>query len=295
MARPFDPTTKRVWALPDLPERAADSHKGDYGRVLVVAGSTGMAGAAWLASQGALRAGSGLVTCACPESVWPSLSASFACVMTAPMPAVPDGGLSEAALAPLRKRVAEADVLCLGPGLGKGEGAARVVRTLLAELKIPAVVDADALSALAPDRAALAGLKGLGVLTPHPGEMGRLLGVEVSAVQADRRAAAKGFAERHGLVVVLKGHGTVVTDGKRLAVNDTGNPGMATAGTGDVLSGLIAGLMAQGLPPFEAAYLGAHLHGAAGDLAAKAKGQHAMIATDLLECLPEALLRHSRR
>ena len=295
MPRPVDPTTKRVWALPDLPERSPDSHKGDYGRVLVVAGSTGMAGAAFLAAKGALRAGAGLVTCACPESVWPSLSAKFTCVMTAPMPASPDGGLSEAALAPLLKRVAEADVLCLGPGLGRGEGTERVVRALLAGLKIPAVVDADALAALAPDRAALAGLRGLGVLTPHPGEMGLLLGTGASAVQADRRASAKGFAERHGVVVVLKGHGTVVTDGKRLAVNDTGNAGMATAGTGDVLAGVVAGLLAQGLSPFEAAYLGVHLHGAAGDLAAKAKGPHAMISTDLLDSLPEAFLRHARR
>ncbi len=293
MARPADPTTKRVWALPSLPERPSDSHKGDYGRVLVVAGSTGMAGAAFLAAKGALRAGAGLVTCACPQAVWPSLSTKFTCVMTAPMPATADGSFSEAALPALKSLAEKAGTLCLGPGMGRGNEVGRVVRSLIAGTKVPAVIDADALLAL--DAASFSSLKGRGILTPHPGEMGVLLGATAQQVQADRRAAAKGFSERHGVVVALKGSGTVVTDGHRLAVNDTGNPGMATAGAGDVLAGVIAGLLAQGMPPFEAAYLGVHLHGLAGDLAAKEKGLHALITTDILEALPTAFLRHARQ
>ena len=294
MPRKSDPTVKRVWALPALPERPADSHKGDYGRVLVVAGSPGMAGAAYLASKGALRAGAGLVTCTCPETVWPALSAKFSCVMTAPLPAAKEGALGEAALAPLRARLAESDTLCVGPGLGRKPETTALVRALLGEVQLPTVVDADALAALAGHPGALSPLKGLGILTPHPGEMATLLGSSVAKVQADRRAAAKAFAETHGVIVVLKGHGTVVTDGHRVAVADTGNPGMATAGTGDVLSGVIAGLLAQGMPPFEAAYLGVHLHGMAGDLAAKETGLHALIATDLLAALPAAFQRHAR-
>lgn len=294
MPRPADPTTKRVWALPELPERPADSHKGDYGHVLAVAGATGMAGAAYLASKAALRAGAGLVTCACPETVWPSLSAKFTCVMTAPVKAAADGGFAEEALPALKLLLAKAAALCLGPGMGRGAEAAKVARGLILAAKRPTVVDADGLLSLAGDAKALGALKGIGVLTPHPGEMAALLGVEVKRVQADRRAAAKDFAERHGLIVVLKGHETVVTDGLRLAVNDSGNPGMATAGTGDVLAGVISGLLAQGMPPFEAAYLGVHLHGLAGDLAAKEKGLHALIAMDVLDALPAAFQRHAR-
>ncbi len=279
MARPADPTTKRVWALPSLPERPEDSHKGDYGHVLVAAGSVGMAGAAALASQAALRSGAGLVTCACPVEVRPAL-APFPCVMTALL----DEGVPALA--------AKTDALCVGPGLGKAAATGKTVRALLSGSKAPVVVDADALAAL--DEAALSVLSGRAVLTPHPGEMAGLLATTVQKIQADRRGAAKDFAERHGLVVVLKGHGTVVTDGLRLAVNGTGNPGMATAGAGDVLSGVIAALLAQGLEPFEAAYLGVHLHGAAGDLAAKDKGLHGLIATDILDALPTAFLRHSR-
>ncbi len=294
MPRKSDPSVKRVWALPALPERPADSHKGDYGRVLVVAGSPGMAGAAYLAAKGALRAGAGLVTCACPETVWPALSAKFTCVMTASLPAAKEGGLGDTALAPLKARLSGSDTLCIGPGLGRRPETAALVRAVLGEVQLPTVVDADALAALAGHPGTLAPLKGLGVLTPHPGEMAALLGGTVAKVQADRRAAAQAFAGAHGVIVVLKGHGTVVTDGHRVAVNDTGNPGMATAGTGDVLSGVIAGLLAQGMPPFEAAYLGVHLHGLAGDLASKDRGLHGLIATDVLDALPAAFQRHAR-
>ena len=278
MARPADPTLKRVWALRPLTERPEDSHKGDYGRVLVVAGSAGMAGAAALASQAVLRAGAGLVTCACPAEVLPRL-APFPCVMTAAPQEAP-------------KIALKADALCVGPGLGKAAATSALVRSLLSGSPTPAVVDADALAAL--DAPTLATLRDRAVLTPHPGEMAGLLGITTPKVQADRRGVAKVFAERHGLVVVLKGHETVVTDGHRLAVNATGNAGMATAGAGDVLSGVIAALLGQGMEPFEAAYLGTYLHGLAGDLAAQAKGLHSLIATDLLEFLPAAFLKHSR-
>ena len=268
---------------------------GAGGGFLVVAGATGMAGAAYLASKGALRAGAGLVTCACPETIWPSLSAKFICVMTAPLPATPEGGLAAAGLPRLRERLREASALCLGPGLGRATDTVQLVRTLLQEVKIPTVIDADGLMALGGRLDALAALKGLAVLTPHPGEMAALTGSTVSEVQADRKGAAKRLAERLGVVVVLKGHGTIVTDGRRVAVNDTGNPGMATAGAGDVLAGAVAGLLAQGMAPFEAAYLGVHLHGLAGDLAAVDLGLHGLIATDILEALPRAFRKHAAR
>ena len=171
------------------------------------------------------------------------------------------------------------------------------VRALATDAKVPCVLDADALRALSPVQAghpAWTGLKSRAVLTPHPGEMAGLLGSTAERVQADRRGASKALALRLGVVVVLKGHGTVVTDGLRVAVNETGNPGMATAGSGDILAGVLAGLLAQGMAAFEAARLGVHLHGLAGDLAAREKGQHALIATDILEALPAAFLKQAR-
>ena len=297
MGRPVDPTTKRVWALPPLPERRPDSHKGDYGHVLAVAGSRGLGGAAALCAQAALRSGAGLVTCACPDSIWPQIAARVDCVMTAPLASDAEGGLAEAALPALRTLAAKASALCIGPGLGRGAGAVAVIRTLAADAKAPCILDADALRALSPvqpGNPAWTALRGRAVLAPHPGEMAGLLGIPVGKVQEDRRNAAKSLAGRLGVVVVLKGHGTVVTDGLRVAVNETGNPGMATAGSGDVLAGVLAGLLAQGMAPFEAARLGAHLHGLAGDLAAREKGQHSLIATDILESLPAAFLKQAR-
>ena len=265
------PTIERVVDPPRLPPRRADSHKGDYGRVLIVAGSRGFSGAAVLCGRGALRGGAGLVTVACPRDIQDVVAAGDPCYMTfAPTEDAAD--------------LPKADVVAVGPGLGPNAGG--LVRELLAHFAGPLVIDADALAAV--PRGGFA-RSVPAVLTPHPGEFARMLGKTTGEVQADREGLAVGFARAEGVVLLLKGSGTVVTDGRRVYRNGTGNPGMATGGCGDVLTGLIAALLGQGLPPFEAAALGAWVHGRAGDLAAQRLGEVSLTASDLLDTLPAAL------
>jgi len=291
--------------LPRLPDRPVDSHKGDYGRVLVIAGSRGMIGAACLTAQGALRAGAGLVRLAVPDVLWDVAMMKLTCVMTAGVPSTDEGAFSETALDALLEMSDWADGVALGPGFGRGESTGRLTRELVTRIDKPLLVDADGLFHLKPlvddTRASdhppvLPSRKGPTILTPHPGEMTHLLDGDITRIQRNREACARDFASRHGVVVVLKGAGTVVSDGKRVFVNATGNPGLATGGTGDVLSGVIAGLMGQGLDAYDAAVLGVHLHGLAGDLAAARIGQDAMIASDLLDHLGDAFrkIRTSR-
>jgi NAD(P)H-hydrate epimerase len=275
-----------VSAVPPLPPRAPDSHKGDFGRVLIVAGSRGMSGAAVLCSTAALRGGAGLVRAAVPADVLPIVAAGNPCFMTAPLPHDADGRLAAEAAAEVLRLAAASDVIAAGPGLGQAPAVAAVVRALLARTASPLVLDADALNALAGQTEALRGRAVPPVLTPHPGEFARLIGRKVSGDPAERQDLAARFAAEHGVVVLLKGHGTVVTDGRRVYVNRTGNPGMATGGSGDVLTGLIAALLGQHLEPFAAAQLGAHLHGLAGDLARDDVGEVSLIATDLIAYLP---------
>jgi len=281
--------------LPVLPPRRPDGHKGDYGRVLVLAGSTGMVGAAALAGEAALRAGAGLATVATPKSVYPILAAKLTCCTTHPLPETRAGTLSDRGLRRIFSLAKDFDVVALGPGLGRHGETTRLVHALTRDLPLPMVIDADGLNALAENPAVLAKAKGSRILTPHPGEMARLLGCPTEAVQGERKKAAVGFAEACGAVVLLKGHRTVVTDGECVHINTTGNPGMATGGTGDVLTGVVAGLLAQGLTPFDAARLAAHVHGLAGDIAAKAGGEVSLIATDLLDALPLAFLTVRRK
>ena len=276
--------------IPRLPPRRADGHKGNYGRVLVVGGSRGMIGAPALAANAALRAGAGLVRVAAPQPVQLAVAALCPCCTSVPIPADPAGEcFGPDAAAELLALASDHTALAIGPGMGVTDAVGALVVTLLEESKRPAVVDAYALNNLAnrhrwPDAQA----KGL-VLTPHPGEFARLTGLSTAQVQADRVNLARRFAAEHGgLVLVLKGRGSVVTDGEDWYVNGTGNPGMATGGTGDVLTGVIAGLIAQGLAPFDAACLGVYVHGLAGDLAARKLGQVGLIATDLLNFLPPA-------
>ncbi|QDU87456.1 ATP-dependent (S)-NAD(P)H-hydrate dehydratase [Pirellulimonas nuda] len=275
--------------LPRLPTRDADSHKGDYGRVLVIAGSRGMAGAAALAGMAALRSGAGLVTVATPRAAQRTVAGFCPALMTLGL-MDNDGSFDGPAIDPLLDLAAKADVVALGPGLGRSVSLDLIVRRLVAEVDRPMVVDADALSALALDLPALADAPAPRVLTPHPGEFKRLAGAAPGPSDAERVAAARRFASEHGprTTLLLKGARTVVTDGDRHAINSTGNPGMATAGCGDVLTGVLAALLAQGLAPYDAARLAAHLHGAAGDLAAERVGPVSLIATDLLESLPVA-------
>jgi NAD(P)H-hydrate epimerase len=272
-----------------LPRRARDAHKGAFGHVLVVAGSRGKLGAALLAAEGAARAGAGLTTLAVPASLQPLVEGRVREVMTAAL-AEDGAGLVEAPAGPeltdlVRGRAA---VVC-GPGLGTGEGPRAVVGALLGMVSVPMVLDADGLNAVA-GTGALRGRRAPTVVTPHPGEMARLLAASVEDVQRDRVRAARDFAAATGVVVVLKGAGTVVAapDG-RCALSTSGNPGLASGGSGDVLAGVIGGLLAQGLTPFEAATFGAFVHGRAADAIAVRQGEAGLLARDLLAELPAAI------
>jgi NAD(P)H-hydrate epimerase len=270
--------------------RSPESHKGDFGRVVLVAGSLGKTGAAHLAALGALKSGAGLVTVATPRSALPIIAAMGPEYMTEALPETPDGALSPDAA----ERVLElsADVVAVGPGLGAGDGTRALVKTLLERSGVPIVLDADALNALAGHPALLRGREGLDVIvTPHPGEMARLAGVPVDDVQADRVAVARRFAEDHHLYVILKGHRTLIaTPEGAVSISLTGNPGMATGGSGDVLTGMVAAWFAQLLDAEAAACLAVHLHGLAGDLAEADEGEQALVASDIAGHLGDAVL-----
>jgi NAD(P)H-hydrate epimerase len=249
-----------------LPPRPMTGHKGTFGHVLLVAGSEGKTGAAVLAAQGALRAGAGLVTVACPRALNPILEMKLTEAMTLVIDDQGEGRLGRDALEPLKQASAERDVLVVGPGLGLHEATVHLLESFLRDLRQPAVVDADGLNAFAGRPEALRGA-GARILTPHPGEAGRLLQRSVAEIQADRVAAVRELAERADAVVVLKGARSLVASPEgELLVNPTGGPGLASGGTGDVLSGVIAGLLSHGLSPFDAGGAGVFLHGLAGDL-----------------------------
>jgi NAD(P)H-hydrate epimerase len=280
-----------VTTLPALAPRPADANKGNFGRVLVAAGSRGMSGAAVLCGSAALRGGAGLVYVAVAAGIQPVVAAGNPCYITAPLPDDADGRLAATAVGPLLELAEQRSAMALGPGLGRGAGVTDVVLAVLKRSRVPLVLDADGLNALAGRTDALRGRPAPLIITPHPGEFSRLVGVDIPTVQSHRRELAARFAVEHGLVLLLKGHGTLVTDGRRMYRNTTGNPGMATAGSGDVLTGLIAALVGQGLEPFAAAQLGAHVHGRAGDLARDDIGEVGLIASDLLTYLPRVLRR----
>jgi NAD(P)H-hydrate epimerase len=287
-----------------LPERALDSHKGDYGHVLLIAGSRGMSGAAVLCARAALRAGAGLVTLACPESQQPVVAACVPEALTMSLSETSAGTLRTESLVKLIDAHAGRPftALAVGPGLGNHPDTARAVIGAIGSLAIPAVVDADALNAIAlqphDQIQALFARRGAPcVLTPHPGEAARLLRLKTQEVQEDRRASAEGLALEFSCVCLLKGRRTVVTDGETLWVNPTGNPGLAKGGSGDVLTGVIAALWAQSLAAggerggLQAAALGAYLHGLAADIAVKTKTVRSLIASDIIEALPDAFRR----
>ncbi len=273
-----------------VPARAADSHKGDFGRVLVVAGSLGRSGAAHLAAIGALRSGAGLVTIATPKSCLPIVAAMAPEYMTEGLEETTSGTVDYAAL----DRVLEfkADVIALGPGLGQSPGTAAFVHGLLERAGVPLVLDADALNAFSGDPDRLMGRDGVDVvITPHPGEMARLLNTSVEAVQHDRLRHATDFAARHRVHVVLKGHRTIIAGpDNRAFINLTGNSGMATGGTGDILTGMIAAWFGQLLDAEAACKLAVYLHGAAGDLAEADEGDVALVAGDVAARLGDAVM-----
>jgi len=282
--------TREIAAIPD---RADDAHKGDVGRIVVVGGCCGevmMSGAPALAATAALRSGAGLVHIMVPEAIRAAVAVLAPCATLRTLPTDSKGLLAA---------VAEfgADVIAFGPGLGRSLEPSVLVDVITGYSK-PMVIDADGLNLLAAAGPFDISDASRVVLTPHPGELRRLLAArnadrEVGREPASRRAAACALVEVYGCTVVLKGRGTIVTNAGRLYVNETGNAGMATGGTGDVLTGVIAALIGQRMEPFEAAILGVYLHGLAGDFAAEELGRHAMTALDLIEYLPEAFSEHS--
>ena len=274
--------------------RAADSHKGDYGRVLVVGGSLGKTGAAHLAALGALRSGAGLVTVATPAACLPIVAALGSEYMTEPL-RHGDGGIAAEEV----DRVMEMarDVIAIGPGLGQATGTQDFVRQIVDRATAPLVVDADGLNAFASDPDRLVGREGRDVIvTPHPGEMARLVGMSTDEVQASRLEIARNFAVAHHVYVVLKGHRTLVaTPDEKVFINPTGNPGMATGGTGDVLTGMIAAWLAQLLDAEAACRVAVYLHGAAGELADADAGETSMVAGDLADHIGDAILELTAR
>ncbi len=274
---------------PLVEPRAPESHKGDFGHVTIIAGSRGKTGAAHLAAAGALRSGAGLVTVATPASCLPILASMTPEIMTEPLAEAGNGTVVAAAIDAVLEF--QHDVIACGPGLGRGPAVAEFVRALLDRCTVPLVLDADALTVLADDRSALVGREERSVIiTPHPGEMARLVGASVDEVQTNRMQVAADFAATRRLYVVLKGHRTILaTPEGHVFVNPTGNAGMATGGTGDVLTGMIAAWLAQLLDAEAACRLAVFLHGAAGDLAEGGHSQVAMTATDLVARLGDAL------
>ena len=272
-----------------LPKRDPYAHKGDFGKILLVAGSVGFTGAAALAARGALRTGAGLITVATPQTVWPILAAKLDEPMVVPEPDR-DGKLSLDARADLLQRLERSDACLIGPGLGRSEELTTLIFKLLAHATCPVVLDADGINAAAQHIDRLREAACSLILTPHDGEFMRLspepLPVTDEAVRI-RRAMA--LAEELGCVVLLKGHRTLITDGKTVYRNETGNPGMATGGSGDVLAGFITSFLGQGLAPLEAAAAAAWLHGAAGDAAAAVWGEYGLTPSDMIDAASRLL------
>jgi NAD(P)H-hydrate epimerase len=276
--------------VPLIEPRLPASNKGSYGSVLVVGGSLGKAGSAAMAGMAVLRVGAGLSTVATPRSALMTVAGFYPELMTEPLPETNAGTISTEALDQIAELAKGRKVLAIGPGISRDQQTAELVRILVARLKLPMVVDADGLNAFEDRTEELNGRGQTLVITPHPGEMARLVGSSVSQVQKDRLGVARKFAQEHELIVVLKGHRTLVVrpDGEAW-VNTTGNAGMATGGTGDLLTGMIAGLMAQHPDNTQGAVLAAvHLHGLAGDVMRETVGEYSLVATDLLQGIPEA-------
>jgi NAD(P)H-hydrate epimerase len=280
---------------PLIQPRPPESHKGDFGRVVIAAGSVGKTGAAALAAFGALRSGAGLVTVACPRTCLPVVASFGMEFMTEPLEETASGTVHFAAADAVLALAA--DALAVGPGLGRGEGVTTFVREILEKSEAPLVFDADALNAFSDEPAALVGRDGLDVIiTPHPGEMARLVGCTADDVQADRLGIATDFARTHKVYVVLKGYRTIIaTPAGKVFVNPTGCPGMATGGTGDVLAGMLAGWLGQLLDAEAACRLAVYLHGAAGELADADSGEVSMTAMDLADHIGDAILELTAR
>lgn len=267
-----------------LPKRDENAHKGNFGRILLLCGSLGYTGAAYFAAMGALRTGAGLVYLGVPESIYAIEAGKLNEPVIFPLPDQ-GGRLDKSAIPEILERLPRMDAVLIGPGLGQGTGPEAVLTAVLTHAACPVVIDADGITLLVRHMDILRGRMAPTVLTPHDGEFARLFG----PVGEDRMASARAAARDSRSIVLLKGHQTCITDGTRDYRNTTGNPGMATGGSGDVLAGILASLLGQGLEPLEAAACAAWLHGKAGDLCAEDLGEYGMLPTDLLGYLPRLL------
>lgn len=272
-----------------LPQRPVKAHKGTFGHLYVIAGSRGFTGATKLTCEAAGRAGVGLVTAGVPRPLGDVVAGALLEAMSMLLPATAEDSLSREAVGPALEFAADKEAVVLGPGLSQHSDTIEFVREFVPKCPVPLLIDADGLNALAGALEVLDGREEPTVLTPHPGEMARLAGMKTEDVQGARESVAVQFAKDHGLTLVLKGSGTLVAEADGTChINATGNSGMATGGTGDVLSGVIGSLMAQGAPPRDAALLGTYVHGLAGDLAAESLTERALVAGDVISYLPHA-------
>jgi ADP-dependent NAD(P)H-hydrate dehydratase len=285
-----------IQSVPKLPARPTDAHKGHFGTALIIAGSRGMGGAAALAGKAALRSGAGLVRVACPQGISATVAGFEMSYTTMPLPEDPEGRLSSQALGRILDAVQACDVVALGPGLGTSHGLQTIIETLIQDSSLKLVLDADGLNNLSRISQWPMKVRAQLILTPHPGEMKRLWASAFrTSLPNDRSGQASQLAQASQSIVTLKGAQTVVTDGHSLYINQTGNPGMATGGSGDVLTGIIAALIGQGQNALDAAILGTHIHGLAGDLAGQIVGQIALCAPDIIDSLPKAWLSHEKQ
>ncbi len=271
-----------------LINRRKNSNKGTYGRVGVIAGSKGMTGAPFLSSSSALRTGSGLVYTMVPECISEIMSIKS---VEAIVKSFKDNGegFSRACIKEIIDYSDSLDVIALGPGLGVDEDRIELVSEILKKVKVPIVLDADAINCICKNKGTLINRKQATILTPHPGEFSRLINIDIDKIESNREQYSMDFAKKYGIILVLKGNKTIVCDGNEIYINPTGNPGMATAGSGDVLTGMIASLVGQGIDAFKAAKMGVYLHGLAGDIVKEEKGEYGIIASDILNSIPFAI------
>ena len=274
-----------------IPKRENNSHKGDYGKLLIIAGSCGMTGAAYLASEAALKSGAGLITLACPKSVQPYLELKTTEVMTVPLDDT-DGHIAYSAISDIEQRMEKADAVLIGPGIGRDDDTVKLVKEVLLKCTVPVIVDADAIYAVSNEIELLHQCTCDLIFTPHAMEMSRLTGLDISYIEDNRIEVSREFSEEAGAVLLLKGHHSVVTAPDLTQyINNTGNPGLASGGSGDVLSGIIAALVARGVDCSCAAAAGAYIHGLAADIACERYTMESMSAKNVIECIPEAYYR----
>lgn len=276
----------------NFPKRENNSHKGDYGKLLVIAGSAGMSGAAYLSSQAAILSGCGLVTLAVPDCINDALESKTTEVMTLPLPSF-DGHLSIKATEKLLKKISKCDAVLIGPGLGTSNDVLIILEEVLKNSSVPVIIDADAINSISKNTDLIKKCGCDLLFTPHSMEMSRLSGLEISYIEENRLEVSREFAEEYGATVILKGHHTIVTSSDAVQyINNTGNPGLAGGGSGDVLAGIVSAFAARGIPLGEAAAMAVYIHGLAGDIAAERYGMESTTAQKILDMLPEAIFRN---